>query len=190
MDPVRQTTSQPAAVRVPPPLGPPTGSTATETETLSALIERTHAETKAQLEALAKAVVEAFKQALNETQAAMTHCAKTLHQAEEVAKSLSSVQEEVKKLLVTETATATAARRELWDEAARFRTAIYGEIRWFIRTPAIVIAVATVMTVTWLLLRPQRTTTSSPRGRAATAAATQKPSAAATSPVRSPKTGR
>jgi hypothetical protein len=127
------------------------------------------------LDSMATAIVEALRQAGSQAQKAMSDSVKTLHRVEEVAKSLSSAQDELRKMLVTETAAASAARRELWDEAAKFRKAVYREIRWFIRLPAILLVILTIAFTTWFLLSPSHTAPTSLERPAAAPRQTQKP---------------
>ena len=141
---------------------------------LASLIEQNHHETKARLASMATAVVEALKQAIGQAQTGMSDSAKALHRAEEVAKSLSSAQDELKKMLVTETAAASAARTELWNEAAKFRNTVYRQIRWFIRLPAILVVVITIAFTSRLLLRRPPIAPTSPLPPAAAAKKAQK----------------
>jgi hypothetical protein len=52
---------------------------------------------------------------------------------------VSSTQQGLAGLLERETATLTAARRQLWDEAAQFKHKVRREIRWLVRAPLVAV---------------------------------------------------
>jgi hypothetical protein len=76
---------------------------------------------------------------------------------------LSSTQQGMAGLLERETATVTAARRQLWDEAAAFKHKIRHEIRWLVRAPLVaVMLLAIVCGLLWNQLEAERRTKDTP----------------------------
>lgn len=76
---------------------------------------------------------------------------------ESLLQSLLAATQRVESLVERETATLTAARRQLWDEAAAFKQEIRREIRWFIRTPLVaVVLLAIVAGMLWMHREPSQ----------------------------------
>ena len=76
---------------------------------------------------------------------------------------VSSAQQGMTGLLERETATLTAARRQLWDEAAVFKQRVRREIRWLVRAPLVaVMLLAIVCGLLWNQLQIERRTTDTP----------------------------
>ena len=66
-------------------------------------------------------------------------------------------------LLERETATLTAARRQLWDEAAAFKREVRREIRWFLRAPLVaLLLLAFGIGVLWMHREPTPESTEHP----------------------------
>jgi hypothetical protein len=70
---------------------------------------------------------------------------------------VSSAQQGIAGLIERETATLTAARRQLWDEAALFKHQVRREIRWLVRAPLVaVMLLAIAGGVLWKQLEIER----------------------------------
>jgi hypothetical protein len=112
------------------------------TPMLADLIERLHRERSLRLDELSTS-----ERSLQSLRAA-TQRLETL---------VSSTQQGLAGLLERETATLTAARRQLWDEAAVFRHKVRREIRWLVRAPLVaVMLLAIVCGLLWNQLEAAR----------------------------------
>lgn len=109
---------------------------------------------ESRIEVLTSAV-DAIPRGLAESAQLMRECEGLLKKAQTVMGSIASAQEQLTELMVTEAATADKARRELWDEAARLKREIRREIRWFVRTPALLLGLMAAVFTGWLALRPR-----------------------------------
>jgi Fe2+ transport system protein B len=72
---------------------------------------------------------------------------------------IQSSSERLSHLIEKESATATGARRQFWDEAARFKQEIRRELRWLIRAPILgLLVLLLAMGVLWFRQQPTSST--------------------------------
>jgi hypothetical protein len=126
--------------------------------TLDQALDRTKGQGE-QLFASLSEMLEELRQERRQQQSERTsnerHLQSLLAATQRVESLVTSSSDRVTSILERETATVTAARRQLWDEAAKFRQEVRREIRWFLRAPLLALLLLAIVTgMLWMHREP------------------------------------